>query len=178
MDKTPRSWFHQLIILLMGTVGLLSITRALNGVNTEEVLKMITMAAQFAIIIGGMAWMRLNSITRVKKVCAGNVTKVGRFEMTLLGGLNFIQHNDQPEVPTTTVVLVIALILFLFIVCPYLIGRVLSQPEWTEEEEAMGAELPRWDATDDWADLFPRYLAGDVDSPNRSKVSPKKRSGR
>ena len=94
--------------------------------------------------------------------------------MILLGSFAMLQPNDPTQIPTTTVVLVIAMILFLFIVCPYLIGKVLSQPEWTEEEEAMGAELPQWEATDNWADLFPRYLAGDVDGPNRSKVATKK----
>ena len=174
MNETLRSWFNQLIILLMGTVGLLSITRALNGVNTKEVLRMITIAAQCAIIIGGMAWMRLTGLTQAKKVYAGNLTKAGRFDMILLGGLNLLQHNDLQQVPTTTVVLVIAMILFLFIVFPYLIGRVLSQPEWTEEEETLGAELPQWDAKDNWDDLIPKYLAGNVDGPDRSKVSPKK----
>ena len=94
--------------------------------------------------------------------------------MILLGSFAMLQPNDPTQIPTTTVVLVIAMILFLFIVCPYLIGKVLSQPEWTEEEEAMGAALPQWETTDNWADLFPRYLAGDVDGPNRSKVATKK----
>jgi hypothetical protein len=173
MNETPKSWFKQLIILLMGSLGFLSITQALNGVNTKEVLRMIIIAAQWAIIIGGMAWMRLNSLTRVKKVYAGNRIKLARFDMIFLGGLSLLQHNDQTQIPTTTVVLVIAFILFLFIVCPYLIGRILSQPEWTEEE-AMEAELPQWDDSDNWADLFPRYLPVDVDDRDRSEVSHKK----
>ena len=135
---------------------------------------MITLTTQYGIIVGSIAWMRLTSLTRVKNVYAGNPTKARRPDMILLGSFAMLQPNDPTQIPTTTVVLVIAMILFLFIVCPYLIGKVLSQPEWTEEEEAMGAALPQWETTDNWADLFPRYLAGDVDGPNRSKVATKK----
>lgn len=135
---------------------------------------MITIAAQCAIILGGMAWIGLNRLTRVKKVYADNLTKAGRFDMILLGGLNFLQPNAQSKDPTTTVVIVIAIIVVLFFVCPYLIGRILTEPEWTEEEEAMGAEFPSWDAPDNWAELFPSNFVRDADASNRSKVSPEK----
>jgi Na+/melibiose symporter-like transporter len=173
MKETPSSRLNQLIILLMGTVVLISISRAQYEVNTKEVLRMITIATQCAILIGVMAWIRLNNLTRDKKVYAGNPTKTGRFDMILLGSATMLQPNDPTQVPTTTVVLIIAMILFLFIVCPYLIGRVLSQPAWTEEEEAMGTELPQWETTDNWADLIPRNPAGEMDGSKGSGVAHK-----
>lgn len=173
MNETPRSWFNQLIVILMGTVGLLLITRALHGLNTKEGLRMIAMAARCAIIVG-MTRMGLNRLTRVKKVYASDQAKPGRFDKILIGGVNFIQLDAQPKDPTTTLVVVIVIVVVLFFVCPYLIGRILTEPEWTEEEEAMGAEFPSWDASDNWAELFPRNYAQGADASNRSKVSPEK----
>jgi hypothetical protein len=170
MKENRTFKLNRRIILLIIIVVLISITRAQNGFNTKEVLRMITLTTQSAILI---AWMRFTSLTRAKKIYAGNLTKARRPDMFLLGSFVMLQPNDPTQIPTTTVVLVIAMILFLFIVCPYLIGKVLSQPEWTEEE-TMGAELPQWETSDNWADLFPKYLAGDVDSQTRTRVTPKK----
>lgn len=174
MKETQIYKFIRRIILLMGTVVLITITHARDGIHTKEVWRMITITTQCAFLISGIAWMRLNSLTRVKKVYAGNRTRKGRFDMILLGSFTLLQPNDPAQVPTMTVVVIIAMILFLFLACPFLIGKILSKPEWREDEETMEAELPQWDAADNWADLFPRYLSGDVDSPNRSKVSTKK----
>lgn len=174
MKVTPIIKVKPLNVLLIGTVLLISIMRAQNGVDTKEIWKMGTIVTLYGINVGIIVWMRLKSLTQAKNAYAGNLTKAGRPDMILLGSFATLQPNDPTQIPTTTVVLVIAMILFLFIVGPYLIGKVLSQSEWTEEEEAMGAELPQWDASDNWTDLFPRYLAGDTDGQNRTRVTPKK----
>lgn len=135
---------------------------------------MSSIATQMSFLIRGIATMRLRNFIPTRKRCVDDPTKPLKLELILIGCLAWLQPNDPPQIPTMTMAIVIALILFLFIVCPYIIGKILSKPEWREDEEAMGAELPQWETTDNWADLFPRYLAGDIDGSNRSKVSPKK----
>jgi hypothetical protein len=174
MKETQICKHKRLIIALMGAVVLISIVRAGSGIDANEVWRMITLSTQCVILFTGIIRMRFGSFTRVETVYTGNEKNTGRFDMILLGSFAMLQPNDPTQIPSTTIVLVIGMILFLFLVCPFLIGKILSQPEWTEEEEAMGAELPQWEARDTWADLFPRYLTGEMDGSNRSEAAHKK----
>lgn len=101
-----------------------------------------------SVLIRSHAITHLRRLIPTTKSYIVDPTKVLRSDLILLGSSAWLQHNDPPQIPTTTIVLVIALILFLFLVCPYLIGKVLSKPEWREDEEAMEVELPQWDVVD------------------------------
>jgi hypothetical protein len=126
------------------------------------------------VLIHNLSITSLKRLVSTTKSYVEDTTKLVRPDLILLGISGWLQPSETPQFPTMTIELVIALILFLFIVCPYLIGKILSKPDWREDDETMVAELPQWDVADDWSELFPRNLTGDVDGSKRSEAVHKK----
>jgi hypothetical protein len=124
------------------------------------------MSSIITVLIHSLVIPSLKRLIPTTKSHVDDPTKLVRPDLILLGSSAWLQPSEPPQLPTMTIAFVIALIVSLFILCPYLIGKVLSKPEWREEGEAMEAKLPQWDATDNWANLFPRYLAEDKNGPD------------
>jgi dolichol kinase len=92
----------------------------------------------------------------LKRRPAGSLVRSFSPELNLLSSSFWLQSNNQSPTLTLKAVLLIVMLLFLFFVTPYVVGKIFSsETGWTEEEQAVRRELPpkvraRWDK------VFPR----------------------